>query len=91
MNIKILISLYLIIVNLIGFTLMGVDKYKASHHKWRIPEKILFLVAIIGGGVGSYAGMMNFRHKTKHASFMYGIPAIIIVHIAIAGYLSRLF
>lgn len=74
-----LFLLYLIIVNIIAFVVMGVDKYKAKKKKWRIPEKVLFLWAILGGSIGAMYGMHLFRHKTKHKSFRYGIPAICIV------------
>lgn len=69
--------IYLLIVNLIGFALMGIDKAKARKNKWRIPEKTLFFFAIIGGSIGSIAGMQVFRHKTQHNSFVYGMPAIL--------------
>ena len=68
---------YLVFVNLLGFALMGIDKKKAEKGKWRIPEKTLFTVAIIGGSVGSILGMKVFRHKTKHKSFTTGMPAIL--------------
>ena len=78
-----IIILYLIIINLLAFLLMGLDKRKAKRHKWRIPEKTLFLSAIIGGSIGALLGMQVFRHKTKHASFRIGMPCILIVQIAL--------
>lgn len=83
---KILI-IYLIIINVIAFMLMGIDKGRAKRQAWRIPEKTLFLSAIIGGSIGSNLGMQVFRHKTKHLSFQIGMPAILIVQIAIAVFL----
>ncbi|MGN0154437.1 MAG: DUF1294 domain-containing protein [Lachnospiraceae bacterium] len=77
-GIKIII-LYLIIVNVIGFVLMGIDKRKAIRHKWRIPESTLFLVAILGGSVGTWIGMYTFRHKTKHIQFVVGVPLIFVI------------
>lgn len=65
---------------------MAVDKSKAKHGKWRISEKTLFLLAAVGGSVGSLAGMYTFRHKTKHTKFVIGMPVILIVHIALAIY-----
>lgn len=65
---------------------MAVDKSKAKHGKWRISEKTLFLLAAVGGSVGSLAGMYTFRHKTKHTKFVIGMPVILIVHIALAMY-----
>ena len=84
MLLKILI-LWLIVINLVGFIQMYADKRRAKKDKWRIPEKQLFLVAVIGGSVGSILGMQLFRHKTKHKSFVIGMPAILILQIAAAG------
>lgn len=70
---------YLLLANLAGFVLMGVDKRKAKKKQWRIPEKTLFLSAILGGSIGALYGMYLFRHKTKHKSFVFGMPAILIV------------
>lgn len=69
---------YLLIVNIIAFFLMGIDKKKAQTGAWRIPEKTLFLSAILGGGVGAIAGMQLFRHKTRHRSFVIGMPLILL-------------
>ena len=80
MLIKILI-LYLLIVNAIGFILMLVDKIKAKKNLWRIPEATLFLVAVIGGSIGSILGMYTFRHKTKHIKFIVGMPLILAVQV----------
>lgn len=79
--------IYLVIVNVIAFMLMGFDKRRAKRQVWRIPEKTLFLSAIIGGSIGAVLGMQVFRHKTKHLSFQIGMPAILIVQIAIAVFL----
>lgn len=76
---------YLILVNLVAFFLMGIDKKKARTGAWRIPEKTLFLSAILGGSIGAIAGMQLFRHKTKHRSFVFGMPAILIVQIVLAA------
>lgn len=81
--IVLIILLYLLILNIIGFMLMGIDKHKARKQAWRIPESTLFSVAIIGGGIGSLLGMYTFRHKTQHKSFVIGMPIIIAVHILI--------
>ena len=82
----ILIPAYLIVLNLLAFLLMGLDKAKARRHRWRIPEKALFLSAILGGSIGAIAGMQLFRHKTKHASFRIGMPCILILQLALAAY-----
>ena len=79
-----ILGIYFAFVNLAGFILMGVDKLKAKRRKWRIPEATLFLVAIIGGSIGSIAGMYIFRHKTKRMYFVIGMPVILAIQI-IAG------
>lgn len=78
------ILIYLIIINLIGFFVMWLDKRKAQHAKWRIKESTLLLVAALGGGIGTIAGMYTFRHKTQKAKFVFGFPAIIVIQILIA-------
>lgn len=83
---KIIIA-YAIIINIIGFFSMLIDKRRAIKNKWRIPEKTLFLFAIIGGSIGSNLGMRLFRHKTKHWYFVYGMPAILIIQIVIISLL----
>ena len=72
---------YFIIMNLIWFALMGIDKYKAKKRSFRIPEATLFIVAIIGGSIGSIIGMYAFRHKTRHWYFVYGMPFILLLQI----------
>jgi len=81
MNAIDLIILYFVFVNLLGFALMGIDKHKAVKRLWRIPEAVLFIVAIIGGSIGCIFGMQIFRHKTRYWNFVYGIPAILILQI----------
>ena len=85
---KILIT-YFIIINLITFAVFGIDKMKAVKDKWRIPEKVLFLLSIIGGSVGAILGMYTFRHKTKKPAFKFGIPAILIVQIVLVYFIMR--
>ena len=62
---------------------MGVDKWKAKHNSWRIPENTLFMFAILGGGIGTIIGMYTFRHKTKKLYFTIGMPVILILEIAL--------
>ena len=81
MKVYLLISSYLILMNLIGFALMGIDKHKAIKGAFRIPEATLFVVAIIGGSIGSIFGMYTFRHKTRHKKFVYGMPAVLIIQV----------
>ncbi len=73
--------LYLLIINAAAFLLMLIDKRRAQKNKWRIPEKTLFTTAILGGSIGALAGMYTFRHKTKHLSFVIGMPAILAAQI----------
>ena len=77
------ILLYLLLINAVGFLLMLVDKFKAKKNLWRIPEAALMTVAALGGSIGSLLGMYTVRHKTKHVKFTLGIPAILILQIAL--------
>lgn len=72
---------YLIFINMIAFIIFGIDKWKAVHDRWRISEKLLFILAMIGGSVGAILGMRFFHHKTKHKSFTIGIPVILILQV----------
>ncbi|MBR6307825.1 MAG: DUF1294 domain-containing protein [Lachnospiraceae bacterium] len=81
------IIIYFAAVSLFGFASMGIDKYRAENHKWRISEAMLFFFAIIGGSIGSIIGMHFFRHKTKHKSFTIGMPLILLIQIAIVIFL----
>lgn len=74
---------YLIVMNIVGLIIMKVDKEKAKKGKWRIKESTLFLVSVLGGSVGTWAGMYLFRHKTKHWYFVIGMPLILAAQIAI--------
>lgn len=85
---KILI-IYIILINLITFSVFGIDKLKAVKDKWRISEKVLFLLSIIGGSLGGLAGMYIFRHKTQKPAFKFGIPAIFIVQIVLVYFVMR--
>lgn len=85
------ILIYLLIINLAGFLSMFIDKRRAIKNKWRIPEKTLFLIAIIGGSLGSIIGMRKFRHKTNHIQFNFGMPAILIMQIITAILVSGRF
>lgn len=76
-----------VLVNLVAFALMGVDKQRARTHQWRVPEKTLFLAALLFGGTGGTIGMFFFHHKTKHWYFRYGLPALLVVQLALAGWL----
>ncbi len=74
-----MILIYFVVINIVGFVIMGIDKAKAKANAWRIPEKTLLFIALIGGSIGVWLGMETFRHKTKHWYFKYGVPAIFLV------------
>ncbi len=80
--------LWILVWNGIAFVLMGLDKGRAKGQKWRIPEKVLFLSAALGGSIGAMFGMSFFRHKTRHWSFRLGMPAILAVQIVLLLALS---
>ena len=81
MNVIALLLAYIVVINVIGFALMGIDKANARKRTWRIPEATLFLIALVGGSLGTTVGMRVFRHKTLHWYFVFGMPAILIVQI----------
>lgn len=74
---------YLFLINLAGLASMGIDKRKAVRHQWRIPEATLFIIALLGGSLGSVIGMQIFRHKTRHWYFVWGMPIIFFVQLAL--------
>lgn len=76
------LMLYLLLINALSFLLMRIDKRKAIKNQWRIPERTLILIAVLGGSIGILMGMYLFRHKTKHLKFTLGIPAILAVQCA---------
>lgn len=78
--------IYLLVINIVGFIYMGIDKWKAKRNAWRIPEDTLFAITALGGGIGTIAGMYTFRHKTKKAKFTIGLPAILILEIILLVY-----
>ncbi|MBE5828047.1 MAG: DUF1294 domain-containing protein [Butyrivibrio sp.] len=75
---------FLIVMNIIGFASMGIDKKRAQRSAFRIPEATLFAIALIGGSLGSILGMRVFHHKTKHWYFKFGMPLILILQILAA-------
>lgn len=77
------IVIYLLLVNLLAFVTMYRDKQKAKKNEWRTPESSLWTYAFIGGVFGIFAGMRVFRHKTKHNSFKYGVPLVILAYLTI--------
>ena len=83
------VIIYLIVINIIGFLMMAVDKQTARKHKWRIREAAFFLVALLLGSAGTWAGMYAFRHKTKHWYFVIGMPVILFAQIAVAVFVMK--
>lgn len=77
------IGFYLLLLNVLAFAMMGIDKRRAKRHAWRIPESKIFLAAILGGSLGSWVGMYVFHHKTKHSKFVVGIPLILILQLVV--------
>lgn len=78
---------YLVLMNLLAFILMALDKSRARRGAWRIPERTLFLSAIFGGSIGAIVGMQCFRHKTRHRSFVWGMPLILTLQLVLAALL----
>ena len=81
MDVILTIAGYFAALNILGLALMGIDKWKARKGAFRIPEATLFIIAIIGGSIGSILGMYLFRHKTRHWYFLYGMPVILALQI----------
>lgn len=77
---------YLLAVNLVSFFVYGIDKLAAKMQKWRIPEKFLILMALIGGSIGAFVGMKCFHHKTRKAKFYIGVPVIFLLQCALLIY-----
>ncbi|MCD8383753.1 MAG: DUF1294 domain-containing protein [Clostridiales bacterium] len=84
------IWLYLAIINVAGFAVMGADKRRARRGGWRIPERTLFAVALAGGSLGALLGMRLFHHKTRHWYFVIGVPLILALQIILAFFLCRM-
>lgn len=78
---------YLAVMNLLAFSVFGVDKSKAKRGKWRVPERTLLVLAAFGGSAGAVLGMIIFRHKTRKRKFSVGVPLILAVQIGLAHFL----
>ena len=81
-----LITIYFIMINIIAFITMGVDKKRAVKHEYRISEKTLWPLAIIGGGTGAFLGMNQFRHKTKHTTFRFGFSILMVIELVLLAF-----
>ena len=78
---------YLIVINILTFAVYGIDKWKARKAMWRVREASLLMLAVLGGSIGAWLGMKVWHHKTQHKKFKYGVPAIIIVQLALIAYI----
>ena len=81
-----IILIYLAVINVVTFFMYGIDKWKAKKSKWRIRETALLGLAVLGGSIGAWLGMKVWHHKTQHKKFKYGVPAIIIIQLALIVY-----
>ena len=89
MEVNGIVFAYLLMINTAAFLVFGWDKLKAKRDGWRVPEKTLLALAVIGGSVGALIGMRVFRHKTKHWYFKYGMPAILVVQVLLFALLFK--
>ena len=79
----------ILILNVVTFFVYGIDKFKAKKSLWRIPESTLLILAAVGGSVGAYLGMKVWHHKTLHKKFSLGVPAILLLHLALLVYIMN--
>ena len=82
-----LIIIYGIVINLIAFAMYGIDKLRARRGGRRTPERILLIMSAIGGSMGAIVAMQLLRHKTQHAQFHYGVPAMLLIHATVMIYI----
>ena len=86
-EIHIILTIYLIAINIATFFVYGIDKWKARRSKWRIPESTLLTLAVLGGSIGAFIGMRTWHHKTMHNKFKFGVPLIINLQVVLAVYI----
>lgn len=86
-EIHIILTIYLIAINIATFFVYGIDKWKARRSKWRIPESTLLTLAVSGGSIGAFIGMRTWHHKTMHNKFKYSVPLIINLQVVLAVYI----
>lgn len=77
------VAYFLVSINILSFIVYGIDKWRAAHGRWRIPESTLLGLAVIGGSIGALIGMKVWHHKTKHKKFVFGLPAILLIQLII--------
>ena len=80
--------IYIVLINVVTFFVYGIDKHRAQSRRRRISERTLLTLAAMGGSIGAWMAMRSFRHKTQHAKFRYGVPAILIAQIALLAFAS---
>lgn len=85
-DITTILILYLLAINLLAFLLYGIDKWKAKHSRWRIPESVLLGLAAVGGSIGAWLGMRSWHHKTQHKKFRYGVPVILVAQVVLLAW-----
>ena len=86
LNLLHIVLIYLVSINVVTFFMYGIDKWKAKKSRWRIRETALLGLAVLGGSIGAWLGMKVWHHKTQHKKFKYGVPAIIIIQLALIVY-----
>ena len=82
------LAVWLVVINVATFAVYGADKSRAKKGRWRIPEKTLLLLPLLGGSVGGLLGMAVFHHKTRHWYFRLGLPLMLLLQAALAVYLA---
>lgn len=82
-----ILLVYLLLINIVAFLTYGLDKWKAKKDKWRVPEKVLLLMAAIGGSIGAFLGMRVFHHKTQKLKFKLGVPVIFFLQVALVVFI----
>ena len=87
MKLSLVLAAWILVFSVLLFVLMGIDKFKARAGRWRIAEKTLFLLALLGGACGGWLGMLVFRHKTRHWYFAFGFPALAMLQVALCIFL----
>ena len=87
---EMIIYTFIAILNVITFLIYAIDKWKAKKNRWRIPESILLLLAVLGGSIGAWMGMKIWHHKTMHKKFKYGVPLILVLQIGALFYFFQM-
>jgi uncharacterized membrane protein YsdA (DUF1294 family) len=86
LNLLHIVLIFFVAINVVTFIIYGIDKWKAMRAQWRIPEATLLMLALLGGSIGALLGMRVWHHKTLHKKFRFGVPAIMIIQLALVCY-----